>query len=290
MELNSETNEDRKEWKLEPGTEYRFELDINSSVLIRVSRPSTEYVSEETAMMAYANLHLVFEQMRIKARRAQKESRDAANNIEKQYPRILILGPENSGKTTACKVLANYAARTGQRWTPMLVNLDPNEGAWTIPGTISATPLNMPIPTSSPAYPLGSSATSAPTAITSFALLPIVYWFGHVEMRRNLKLMEKHLHLLAGKVNARFRNDPLGCRIFLILMLVINFRKMPGACGGLIIDTPAGYSTPSTKSGERYPFIRACVDHFKGWDMSIVIFPFILTSFPHSECDNCYWA
>lgn len=80
-------------------------------------------------MIAYANLHLAFEQMRIKARRAHKCSPDSGTltDAEKQPPRILIIGPENSGKTTVCKILANYATRTGQRWSPMLVNLDPNE-------------------------------------------------------------------------------------------------------------------------------------------------------------------
>lgn len=80
-------------------------------------------------MVAYANLHLAFEQMRIRARRVQKKSPDATSlaDAEKQPPRILMIGPENSGKTTACKILANYATRTGQQWSPMLVNVDPNE-------------------------------------------------------------------------------------------------------------------------------------------------------------------
>jgi len=88
-----------------------------------------EYVSEETPMSAYANLHLAFEQMRIKARRAQRGSPSAhpLTEAEKQPPRVLIVGPENSGKTTACKILANYAVRAGQGWIPMLVNLDPGE-------------------------------------------------------------------------------------------------------------------------------------------------------------------
>lgn len=81
------------------------------------------------------------------------------------------------------------------------------QGGWTVPGTISACPVNMPIPTSSPENPLGSSATSAPTALTSSALLPLVYWFGHVETRRNSKLMEKLMQTLAKKVNQRLQND-----------------------------------------------------------------------------------
>lgn len=42
-------------------------------------------------------------------------------------PRVLIMGPENSGKTSVCKILTNYAVRAGQGWAPLLVNTDPGE-------------------------------------------------------------------------------------------------------------------------------------------------------------------
>lgn len=85
-------------------------------------------------MTAYANLHLAFEGMRLRAL-------DAANGVStgggtppheddgenSEPPRVLILGPENSGKTTIAKMLVNYATRTGQDWYPMLVNVDPSE-------------------------------------------------------------------------------------------------------------------------------------------------------------------
>ena len=42
-------------------------------------------------------------------------------------PRVLILGPENSGKTSLCKMLVNYASRVAQGWAPVVANLDPAE-------------------------------------------------------------------------------------------------------------------------------------------------------------------
>ena len=80
-------------------------------------------------MVSYANLHLAFEQMRVRARREQRGSPDPSGSAEPRNhpPRVLVLGPENSGKTTACKIMANYAVRAGQRWSPILVNLDPGE-------------------------------------------------------------------------------------------------------------------------------------------------------------------
>jgi hypothetical protein len=92
-------------------------------------RPSTEYVSEETPMTPYANLHLAFEQMRVRALAALHGSptSDDVQNANAEPPRILILGPENSGKTTICKILSNYAVRVGQNWSPLLVNVDPSQ-------------------------------------------------------------------------------------------------------------------------------------------------------------------
>lgn len=90
--------------------------------------PSTEYVSDETPMRTYANLHTAFEQMRLCAlshiRGISVPPRDKSNW---DPPRVLVVGPEHSGKTTVCKILTNYAVRTGQNWSPFLVNVDPSE-------------------------------------------------------------------------------------------------------------------------------------------------------------------
>ncbi len=85
-------------------------------------------------MAAYANLHLAFEAMRVRAIqhyqgtespvKAQSRSGEPEST---DPPRVLILGPENSGKTTVAKILINYAARAGQDWCPFLVNVDTNE-------------------------------------------------------------------------------------------------------------------------------------------------------------------
>lgn len=95
-------------------------------------KPATEYMSDETTMASYANLHLAFEQMRIRARREERRSTEGESGMnedeeESNPPRVLIIGPENSGKTTACKILLNYAVRGMATCTPMYVNLDPSE-------------------------------------------------------------------------------------------------------------------------------------------------------------------
>lgn len=98
-------------------------------LLYVTGKPSTEYVSDETPMTAYMNLHLAFEQMRVKALKATRNSPtpDDVEGLPSGPPRILVLGPEDSGKTTACKILTNYAVRAGQGWSPMFVGVDPSE-------------------------------------------------------------------------------------------------------------------------------------------------------------------
>lgn len=83
-------------------------------------------------MIAYANVHLALEQMRVRALCAihgSPPSEDDGVDLDAHVepPRVLVVGPENSGKTTVCKILTNYAVRAGQDWCPILVNVDPNE-------------------------------------------------------------------------------------------------------------------------------------------------------------------
>jgi polyribonucleotide 5'-hydroxyl-kinase len=91
---------------------------------------STDYVSDETPMHAYANVHLALEKMRVRALSSHRGSPlppGPEQEVDPEPPRVLVLGPENSGKTTVCKILTNYAVRAGQGWTPMYVNTDPSE-------------------------------------------------------------------------------------------------------------------------------------------------------------------
>ncbi|KAN0112150.1 Pre-mRNA cleavage complex II protein Clp1 domain containing protein [Russula decolorans] len=274
---------------LEPETEYRFELDPGSSLAIRVLKghaevfgaeladgkyylfgreckaaiftwqgctievtgtPSTDYVSDETPMHAYANVHLALEKMRVRALSSHRGSPlppGPDQEVDPDPPRVLVLGPESSGKTTVCKILTNYAVRAGQGWTPMYVNTDPSEGGWTVPGTISAVPITAPLGTASPASPLGSAATSAPTILSSNALLPLVYWYGHPDMKRNPLLMDRLIRLLGENVTERLEGDS------------------DARASGIIIDTPSSFaSSPSSSTPDhRQTLIRACVDAFR---------------------------
>ncbi|KAH9930627.1 uncharacterized protein B0H18DRAFT_992607 [Fomitopsis serialis] len=284
-EVNVDAN--TRQWNLDPGAEYRFEIDPGTSSAIKLvygqaeifgaelaegstylfgleckaavytwqgctiemSLPSTEYVSDETPMHAYANVHLALEQMRVRALRAAHgsppSSDDEADDANPDPPRVLVLGPDNSGKTTVAKILVNYAVRTGQDWTPMLVNTDPGEGGWAVPGAIAAVPVSSPIQTSTPATTLGCAASSAPTHISSNALLPIAYWYGHAETKRNPLLMDRLIRNLGENVSERWDHD------------------VEGRASGLIVDTPSSFAASSGAQSEHRINVILVVGHEK---------------------------
>ncbi|KZT09713.1 uncharacterized protein LAESUDRAFT_810681 [Laetiporus sulphureus 93-53] len=279
-----------KQWVLEPETEYRFELDPGTTFAIKLvhgqaeifgaelaegktylfgleckaavytwqgctievtGRPSTEYVSEETPMNVYANVHLALEQMRVRAlcvaHGSPPPSDDEGGPASiPEPPRVLILGPENSGKTTVSKILVNYATRAGQGWKPMLVNVDPGEGGWAVPGALSAASISSPLQTCTPTTTFGSSTASAPTHISSNALVPLAYWYGHAETKRNPLLMDRLVRNLGENVVERLDHD------------------MNGRVSGIIVDTPSSFAA-STSAGadHRHTLIKACVDAFR---------------------------
>ena len=80
----------------------------------------------------YQSASILFEQMRVlalaTAHGAPLDGLDP-QNVPATPPHVLVLGPENSGKTTLCKMLVNYAVRGEpwghEEWSPVLVNVDP---------------------------------------------------------------------------------------------------------------------------------------------------------------------
>ncbi|KAG2020161.1 cleavage/polyadenylation factor ia subunit Clp1p [Coprinopsis cinerea AmutBmut pab1-1] len=200
-------------------------------------------------MAAYANVHTALEQMRVRALSKTRGSPlPPGEEVDPKLceaPRVLVLGPENSGKTTVCKILINYAVRAGQEWSPMLANVDPSEGAWVIPGTLSVASVSGPLPTYSPASPLGTASTTAPVGLTSHALAPLVSWYGHTDTRKNPLLLDRLIRNLGENVNDRFDLKP------------------EGKASGLIVDTPSSFGSSSSPTDHRQKLIKACVDAFR---------------------------
>ncbi|PGH30160.1 mRNA cleavage and polyadenylation factor Clp1 [[Emmonsia] crescens] len=119
-----------------------------------------EYVAEETPMVEYVNIHGALETMR-----------EAAKTSGREGPRVLILGPEDAGKTSLTKILTGYATKRERQ--PVVVNLDPSEGMLSVPGSLTATAFRAMIDVEEG---WGSSPMSGPSPIP--VKLPLVYFYG----------------------------------------------------------------------------------------------------------------
>ncbi|KAJ5690336.1 hypothetical protein N7462_004728 [Penicillium macrosclerotiorum] len=117
----------------------------------------SEYTAEETPMVEYANIHFALESMREESQGSGKDG-----------PRVLLLGPDNAGKTSLAKILTSYATKAGRQ--PLVVNLDPTEGMLSVPGTLTATPFRTMLDIEEG---WGSSPMSGPSPVP--VKLPLVY-------------------------------------------------------------------------------------------------------------------
>ena len=148
-----------------------------------------DYTAEETPMVSYANTHFALEDMRTTA------SQDIAIG-----PRVLIVGPENAGKTTLAKILAAYASRSERQ--PIVVNLDPREGLLSIPGTLSTFVLDSVIDVEEG---WGSSPMNGPSQIP--VKLPLVYYYGMEDPEAQVEVFKSLVTRLALSVMSRLEED-----------------------------------------------------------------------------------
>ncbi|KAI3468107.1 hypothetical protein Pfo_024770 [Paulownia fortunei] len=123
----------------------------------------TDYTADETPMISYVNVHAVLDARRNRAKASVSDS-------ESQGPRVIVVGPTDSGKSTLSRMLLSWAAKQG--WKPTFVDLDIGQGSVTIPGCIVATPIELPI-----------------DPVEGIPLdMPLVYFYGHVTPSVNVDL------------------------------------------------------------------------------------------------------
>ncbi|KAJ8459832.1 hypothetical protein OPV22_032758 [Ensete ventricosum] len=143
-----------------------------------------EYVADETPMVSYVNVHAILD-----ARRARAKSSQASGMDSSQGPRVIVVGPTDSGKSSLCKMLLSWACKLG--WKPTYVDLDIGQGSITIPGCIAATPVEMPIDVME-GIPLE---------------MPIVYFYGHTTPSANGDLYKVLVKELAGTLERQFSGN-----------------------------------------------------------------------------------
>jgi polyribonucleotide 5'-hydroxyl-kinase len=146
----------------------------------------SEYVSEETPMNTYLNLHFALEDLR----KAEKS------------PVVMVVGPANSGKSSLCKILAAYANKMDRY--PMVVNLDPSEGLFTVPGSLSAAPVSDILDVEEG---WGHSPVSGPSVM--HPKQPLVYYYGLEKPSTNMGYYKHSCSRLALGVRARIDKDAI---------------------------------------------------------------------------------
>ena len=126
-------------------------------------------------MIIYANTHFLLNQFR--------EERMKNGEIG---PRVVICGSSFSGKKTLCKILINYATKTG--WKPIFVDLDINSNDIAINGSIGAAVLEERYPENSEEF---------------FEIKnKILFWHGYYYYSQK-KFYEEQIKVLNGMVNEK---------------------------------------------------------------------------------------
>ncbi|KAJ8141003.1 hypothetical protein OY671_005819 [Metschnikowia pulcherrima] len=192
---------------LPTGCKLQYEIAPNKEEL-NISNEEeriSEYISDESPALQYTNLHFALDVMR----------QEAAADPAKKGPRVLVLGSSQSGKTALAKTLASYAVKMER--VPLFVNLDPKEGVFSVPGSLTATPISDSLDIES-VNGWGGSTTSGATYHNPKQ--PLVKSYGFYDVSDNVDLYKYQVSQLGIAALSRASQDD-------------QIRA-----GGVIVDTP----------------------------------------------------
>lgn len=147
-------------------------------------QPTSIYTSNETPMISYINTHAALQNLRKKAADVVR----VPGVYAQQGPRALIVGAHDSGKTTLCKILLNYAVR--QLYQPIYIDLDPANNHISVPGSIAATVVDQPI-----------DLTLADQYLQ--IKQPLCYYYGHVNTLTAVEIYERQITALSELITER---------------------------------------------------------------------------------------
>ena len=117
-------------------------------------------------------------------------------------PRIIIVGPQDVGKSTVFRTLLSYAARSGHTCTA--VDLDIGQGSIGLPGTIGAVTVSTPLSPQTAHLDLVEAAK-----VPGFgAPAPLLYWYGALALSENPDLYLKLVSELFASVDEREAAHP----------------------------------------------------------------------------------
>lgn len=179
---------------LPSGCRLQYETAPNK-VNVNISNEDSlvsEYISEESMMLQYTNMHFALEVLR----------EEAVSDPLKKGPKVLVVGNSESGKTALAKVLASYAVKMDR--VPLLVNLDPKEGVFSVPGSLTATPISDILDIES----IGGWGGSTTLGATFHnPKQPLVKSYGFYSVAENLELYKYQVSQLGVAALTRMADD-----------------------------------------------------------------------------------
>eukprot|EP00002_Diphylleia_rotans_P033095 TRINITY_DN7001_c0_g1_i4.p1 TRINITY_DN7001_c0_g1~~TRINITY_DN7001_c0_g1_i4.p1 ORF type:complete len:351 (+),score=62.83 TRINITY_DN7001_c0_g1_i4:56-1108(+) len=158
---------------------------------------TSAYVGEETPMDYYINIHHGLHKLRLQAAQEKRSG-----------PRVMLVGPTDSGKSSVSRILINYAIRHDMR--PTYVDLDVGQNSISPPGCVAAIPMFRPVDVEE-GYSL---------------LAPLAFFYGHENLSANPTNFKHQTLQLAKALSLQADKDPVSkllCSIlFMFLVHIIN--------------------------------------------------------------------
>jgi polyribonucleotide 5'-hydroxyl-kinase len=141
--------------------------------------------------------------------------------------RVLVVGPQDAGKSSLCRTLCNWKAKlcVSNKGDPaLLVDVDPNHAM--VPGTITAEVV---------ARPMAPAENHQPP---HNATPPLAFYYGDMSPLVNIRLYNRLLQTLADHLNTRLHQQANASQ---------TDEKAPNTTqlGTMIIDTPYQFSEPA---------------------------------------------
>eukprot|EP00002_Diphylleia_rotans_P033096 TRINITY_DN7001_c0_g1_i5.p1 TRINITY_DN7001_c0_g1~~TRINITY_DN7001_c0_g1_i5.p1 ORF type:complete len:425 (+),score=84.30 TRINITY_DN7001_c0_g1_i5:56-1330(+) len=141
---------------------------------------TSAYVGEETPMDYYINIHHGLHKLRLQAAQEKRSG-----------PRVMLVGPTDSGKSSVSRILINYAIRHDMR--PTYVDLDVGQNSISPPGCVAAIPMFRPVDVEE-GYSL---------------LAPLAFFYGHENLSANPTNFKHQTLQLAKALSLQADKDPV---------------------------------------------------------------------------------
>lgn len=189
----------RRWLKFPPGHKFAV-FTWSAATVVIDGTTEVAYLADETPMARYLGVHSMLESRRAWARDAGSSSTaTSVASTQPEGPRVIVVGPTDSGKSSLTKMLLGWATRQG--WKPTFVDLDLGQGSLTIPGTLAATPVDVPVD------PVEGIPLEA----------PLVYFYGHSTPSVNPDLYRSLVKELARASAAQSAGNPETCAAGMVI-------------------------------------------------------------------------